>query len=338
MVTLINLADSPNILIVDDNPDNLRLLAKMLEAQNYSVRKSLNGKMALQAVQRNPPNLIILDITMPGMNGYEVCQQLKASPHTANIPIIFISALDCVDNKVRAFEMGGQDYITKPFQELEVLVRVKNQLIIQQQWQQLAEQNQRLEQEIKERMKAEAEVRQLSLTDELTGLYNRRGFFLLAQQQLKIAQRTQTPCCLLFADLDGLKQINDNLGHKVGDQLIVDAAQILRQTFRDADIIARLGGDEFSVLILTGSDNSKELHLRLQANIDHFNQSSELGNKVTTNDNGSTQPSSYLLSMSIGIQFCAATNDASLEDLLMQADQLMYEEKRLKRTTSHINS
>ncbi|HEY9642403.1 MAG TPA: diguanylate cyclase [Coleofasciculaceae cyanobacterium] len=321
MTTPLPPSTATNILIVDDNADNLRLLAKMLETQGYVVRKSLSGRMALQAVHCDPPDLILLDITMPEMNGYEVCQQLKASEATADVPIIFISAIDCIDDKVRAFEIGGQDYITKPFQELEVLMRVKNQLLIQQQRQQLIEQNQRLVQEIEERLKAEAEVKQLSLTDELTGLCNRRGFFVLAEQQLKMARRTQTSCCLLFADLDGLKQINDALGHEIGDRTIVDAAQILMQTLRDADIIARLGGDEFVALIPTSSDTSDELHSRLQANIDQLNQ--------TYADSGNC---AYQLSMSVGIQFCATTNDISLEDLLAQADKLMYEHKRLKRS------
>jgi signal transduction histidine kinase/DNA-binding response OmpR family regulator len=144
-----------NILVVDDTLDNLRLLAKILESRHYAVLKSLNGRMALQAAQRNPPDLILLDINMPEMNGYEVCQQLKNSEVTAHIPIIFISALDQVNDKVRAFEMGGQDYITKPFQELEVLARVQNQLLIRQQKQQL-------QQEIETRKQAESQVRQLN--------------------------------------------------------------------------------------------------------------------------------------------------------------------------------
>lgn len=129
----------------------------MLESQHFTVLKSLNGKMALQAAHRNPPDLILLDINMPEMSGYEVCQELKASPVTANIPIIFISALDQVNDKVRAFEMGGQDYITKPFQELEVLARIKNQLIIQQQKQQL-------QQEVETRQQAELQVQLLNAT------------------------------------------------------------------------------------------------------------------------------------------------------------------------------
>ncbi|GAB4375830.1 MAG: diguanylate cyclase [Elainellaceae cyanobacterium] len=335
MVTLLKPTAATTILIVDDNPDNLRLLAKILESQGYTVRKSLNGRMALQAVNRDPPDLILLDITMPEINGYEVCQQLKTSEPTASIPIIFISALDCVHDKVRAFEIGGQDYIVKPFQELEVLMRVRNQLLIQQQHQQLIEQNQRLEQEIAERLNAEAAVRQLSLTDELTGLYNRRGFFLLAGQQLKIAQRTQTPCCLLFADLDGLKQINDSLGHVVGDKLIADAAQLLKQTFRDADIIARLGGDEFVVLIPACSDNVDEFRLRLYTNVDRFNQTYNADASKSDSEANLSKNCLYQLSISIGIQFCAATDDTSLEQLLAQADRLMYKDKYIKHSKIH---
>ncbi|MFB2939451.1 response regulator [Aerosakkonemataceae cyanobacterium BLCC-F154] len=162
MTTLLKSPSEINILIVDDNPDNLRLLAKMLELQGYIVRKSLSGKIALQGVHRHPPDLILLDINMPEMSGYEVCQHLKSSEVTRHIPIIFISALDQINDKLRAFEMGAQDYISKPFQELEVLARIKNQLLIQQQQQLLLEQNQQLEKEIKERELIEAKVRHLN--------------------------------------------------------------------------------------------------------------------------------------------------------------------------------
>ncbi|MEG5038304.1 MULTISPECIES: diguanylate cyclase [unclassified Microcoleus] len=316
MTTLFKLAAQTNILIVDDTPDNLRLLAKILESQGYIVRKALNGRMALQGIHREPPSLILLDINMPEMNGYEVCQKLKASEASAQIPVIFISALERVENKVLAFELGGVDYITKPFQDQEVLMRVKNQLLIQQQRQQLLEQNQRLEHEIQERLRAEAEVRQLSVTDELTGLYNRRGFFLLANQQLRIARRTQTSYFILFADLDGLKKINDTLGHEMGDRVIVDAAQILKQTFREADIVARLGGDEFALFIPNFSgDSSSNFHGRLQENIDRFNQQSERA----------------YISISLGVEFGDLNNEVLLEQLLAKADKLMYEHKRTKR-------
>lgn len=156
---------SGDILIVDDMPDNLRVLSTMLADQGYQVRKAINGALALRAAQKAPPDLILLDILMPKMDGYEVCSLLKSNSRTSEIPVIFISALDDVFDQVKAFEVGGVDYITKPFQEDLVLVRVKNQLAIRhlytqlrQQANQLSEQNTLLRQEIKERQRAEDET------------------------------------------------------------------------------------------------------------------------------------------------------------------------------------
>ncbi len=130
MVT--SVPDSKRILIVDDTPDNIRLLSSMLAEQGYKVRKALNGEMALNSCQADPPDLVILDIKMPDLDGYTVCQRLKASDLTREIPVIFISALDDVIDKVKAFHVGGVDYISKPFQCEEVLARVKSQLTIRE--------------------------------------------------------------------------------------------------------------------------------------------------------------------------------------------------------------
>ncbi len=141
-----------NLLVVDDTPDNLRLLSAMLSEQGYKVRKALNGQMALKTVSQVPPDVILLDINMTGINGYEVCQTLKSNEKTKDIPVIFISALDDILDKVKAFEVGGVDYICKPFQGEEVIARVENQLTIQRQKKQL-------QQEIKERKKTEETLR-----------------------------------------------------------------------------------------------------------------------------------------------------------------------------------
>lgn len=157
---------SASILVVDDTPHNVRLLSTILTGQGYQVRKALNGQRALATVQEFPPHLILLDVMMPEMNGYEVCEHLKSSPTTSSIPVIFLSALDDASDKVKAFDVGAVDYITKPFQEKEVLARVANQLTIKSQKELLQEQtNQleeivgRLEKEIKERQVAELAVR-----------------------------------------------------------------------------------------------------------------------------------------------------------------------------------
>ena len=148
-----------DILIIDDTPDNLRVLANILTEQGYNVRKALNGQMALKACERLLPDLILLDIMMPHINGYELCQHLKADEKTRQIPVIFISALDESLDKVKAFSVGGADYITKPFQLEEVLARVKNQLTIRQLHDRLGKQNARLQQLNEELQHANEELR-----------------------------------------------------------------------------------------------------------------------------------------------------------------------------------
>ena len=167
--------------------------------------------------------------------------------------------------------------------------------------------------DITERKRALEELHSLSLTDDLTGLYNRRGFLTLAEQELKHASRTNDRFVLVFADLDGLKQINDSFGHHEGSHAIVKAAEILKQTFRTSDIIARLGGDEFTVLALAASDdNAESIKTRLQEKVRHFNQRRELA---------------YELSISIGIVLLDPHSELSIDELIRKADAAMYEHK-----------
>ena len=177
-------AHKGDILVVDDRADNLRLLSIMLSEQGYKVRKVIKGEMAFDVAQVNPPDLILLDIFMPVMSGFEVCQQLKADERTSSIPIIFLSASDEPLDKVKAFAVGGQDYITKPFEISEVLARIEHQLSILRLQQQMKDQNQRLRAEIAERLKAEAALRQIN--DELDERVRERTAALThTNQQLK---------------------------------------------------------------------------------------------------------------------------------------------------------
>ncbi len=151
-----------DILVVDDTPANLRLLSQMLAEQGFKVRPVPSGTLALMAVQAAPPDLILLDIRMPGMNGYEVCERLKANENTQDIPIIFISALGEVEDKVRAFTVGGVDYITKPFKFEEVLARVQTHLSLRQLYKQLQEANAVLEQRSQDLARSNAELEQFA--------------------------------------------------------------------------------------------------------------------------------------------------------------------------------
>ncbi len=161
VINIMNIKEKTNkynatIVVVDDTPENLFVLSEMLEQQGYQVRKALNGRVALMTCKKRLPDLILLDINMPEMDGYEVCEQLKADEKTSNIPVIFISALDSVMDKVRAFNVGGVDYITKPFKWAEVISRIENQLKLRSLQAKLEEKNLLLQQEILNREKAQA--------------------------------------------------------------------------------------------------------------------------------------------------------------------------------------
>ena len=243
-----------NILIVDDNPTNLRLLSKVLTKQGYEVRKALDGQMTLKSVQTLLPDLILLDIMMPGMDGFEVCQQLKSDPHTAQVPIIFLSALDEAFDKVKAFLVGGADYVAKPFHHEEILARVKHQLALKSAERELHQLNAQLEDRVKERTlqleNANARLLEMAFQDGLTGLPNRVLFMERLGQALEQAKADSTyQFAVLFLDCDRFKVINDSLGHIVGDQLLFNIAHRLKEVVRDSDTLARFGGDEFTILL-----------------------------------------------------------------------------------------
>lgn len=247
------------ILIVDDTVENLRLLSNMLSIQGYSVRKATGGEMAIQSVESLPPDLILLDILMPDLNGYEVCTQIKRNPQTANIPIIFLSALDDPLDKVKAFEVGGVDYLTKPFQLEEVLARVHNQLSLKdaqekvvalnaklQEW--LVDQNQKLH-------LANSRILETSSIDSLTGIPNRASLLTRLEQSLFLAKMDEAyKFALLYLDCDRFSTINQSFGYQAGDELLQELAKRLQAIIRPDDMLARIGGDQFAILLNKPSD------------------------------------------------------------------------------------
>ncbi|MBP0017461.1 MAG: diguanylate cyclase [Cyanobacteria bacterium SBLK] len=236
-----------DILLVDDKPDNIRILDTMLTQQGYKVRKVTNGKMALQVAESARPDLILLDVAMPEMDGYEVCQYLKADPVTSEIPVVFLSALELAFNKVRAFEVGGADYITKPFNLSEVQVRIENQLKLRSLQRELQRKNDQLEE-------ANRRLHKMATVDSLTELPNRRHFDCCLKLEWRRLCREEKSLSLILCDLDAFKAYNDTYGLTDGDRCLQRVAKAIAcQLKRPYDLVARYGGEEF-IIILPNSD------------------------------------------------------------------------------------
>jgi diguanylate cyclase (GGDEF)-like protein len=333
--------EKKDILLIDDMADNLRVLSSLLTREGYNVRKALNWQMALTACQTVLPDLILLDIMMPEVDGYEVCQRFKAWDLTANIPVIFISALDDVFDKVKAFKVGGVDYITKPFELQEVVVRVQNQLALRAAQLEVTKLNLELEQRVKQRtwelekalqkLQGEINSRQqlqtklldIALHDSLTGLPNRVLFIRRIEKALNHAkQQANYQFAILYLDCDRFKVVNDSLGHLVGDELLVAISQRLRTTLAPVDTLARLGGDEFGILI----ENPTDINIVIEV-AERILQQLALPFKLTRYE--------VFMNASIGISWGNRDYDRP-EYLLRDADTAMYRAKDLGRARYHV--
>ena len=238
------------VLAVDDKPPNLRLLREMLEDEDFSVVEASDGVQALERArdETQRPDIILLDINMPHMDGIEVCRQLKANASTQNIPIIFISGVAELDDKIQAFNEGAVDYITKPFQVEEVIARVTTHLTLRNLQKVLEQQIEELQRTQIELEASNRELARLSVQDGLTGLYNRRYLDENLRSVFSRTKRYGKSLSVMMCDIDDFKRINDTLSHEVGDAVIRQVAKILQNEVRDADITARYGGEEFVVV------------------------------------------------------------------------------------------
>lgn len=251
-----------NILIVDDTPDNLSVLRKILMEEGHRVRPAISGEIALKAVENALPDLILLDIVMPGMDGFEVCRRLKSDPLAGEVPVIFISALNGIEDKIQAFSEGGVDYISKPFHSEEVSARVSTHLTLRFQQKELKQRNRELKEKNKLIAAQAQKLETLVSSDFLTGLSNRRGFMDRALHEEKRFLRSARPFAFILLDIDHFKQVNDIYGHECGDNVLTGVARTLEKALRRQDMVARWGGEEFICLLpetgLEGAGNVAE--------------------------------------------------------------------------------
>jgi diguanylate cyclase (GGDEF)-like protein len=312
------------ILIVDDVPGNIDLLRRMLPRGRFSIQSAADGETALAVAKSTLPDLILLDICMRHMDGYEVCEKLKANPATKDIPIIFISALDELPDKIKAFKLGGVDYITKPFQSTEVAARVDLHLSLRRLQQQLEQQNKRLCEEVRDRRAAETalqlanqELQRLAHLDGLTQVANRRGFDTCLAHEWRRLARDQQPLALVLCDVDYFKRFNDTYGHQAGDECLRQiAGAIGLAAKRPGDLVARYGGEEFAVILPNtptqgGLKVANDIQLAI-ADLNIAHQGSVVNPFVT---------------ISIGVAVITPLTDVSSIHLVTAADRALYRAK-----------
>jgi diguanylate cyclase (GGDEF)-like protein len=269
--------ESGTICLVDDDPANLALLGSILSNNGFNVLPAVDAESAFKLIEAEPPDLILLDIMIsPEMDGYEICKRLKTEETTQNIPVIFLSALDQAIDKVKAFQAGGVDYITKPFLTDEVIARVQSQIQQHQIQQQLAIQYETLQKEISRRRQVERELEQtnkqlelLVTIDSLSGLNNRRHFNYHFEQEWKRMIREKKPMALLLCDIDRFEEYNRSFGTHAGDLILQEIANIIKKLARrPGDIVARWGEDEFIILLpRTDEEGAAILAEHIQKNI-----------------------------------------------------------------------
>lgn len=288
------------VLLIESSVSDAQLIRVLLKPDpRFCVTVASRLMRGLAHLRRERFDLVLVDLALPDGGGANAVEEVHRTH--ASMPIVALSSVDDEDLALQALRAGAQDWLVKAQIDRSLLLRVIRYA--------------------QERHRLMAALQSLALTDTLTGLYNRRGFITIAEEQLKLARRSGYSLALAFVDLDGMKRINDGLGHEFGDQALVKTAEILRATFRASDTIARLGGDEFIVLaIAAGSAVSARIRRQLMHSLAEHN-----------NMHGAVP-----LSFSVGFShFNPSTNHAgaSIEDLIVEADKQMYIEKQQSRAS-----
>lgn len=247
----------PKILVVDDTLANLVAMRRLLGRMEVEVIEAASGNQALAACLDHDFALILLDVQMPDMDGFEVAQLLSEEARTRDIPVIFVTAAFADDmNRLKAYRSGAVDYIAKPVNDVILLSKVqvfldlnRGKMQMQALLASLNERNRQLQEEIARREKAEIQIRHQAAHDPLTGLANRMLFMDRLAQALDRSNRSKKPCALLYLDIDGFKPINDLHSHRAGDQLLRLIGLRISERLRKTDTLARIGGDEFAVIM-----------------------------------------------------------------------------------------
>jgi len=277
------------IMIVDDNHENIKVLARILEDYEYDVMMARNGDEALQSIALLKPDLVLLDIMMPEMDGYEVCRRLKENEESKNIPIIFLSAKNDTDDIVKGFKIGAADYVSKPFIKDELLARIETHIKLK---------------------RLLDEVHHSSMIDGFSKTYNRTYAYKLVKKSIENAENGKGNLIICYFDMDNLKNINDCCGHQFGDQAILTMVDTIKNCFEDKGVLCRVGGDEFIGIFQSISFDEVEIII-----------------KNTQDTLRGTVIEKIPLSFSVGIEQYRIGSEITEAELIRRADKKMYNDK-----------
>lgn len=291
--------DRPRILVVDDEPININILNALLKA-DYKIMAATTGEQALKAALAGQPDLILLDILLPGMDGHQVCRKLKSDPQTRSIPIIFITAMGDAESETMAFALGAVDFIPKPFNNAVVKARVGAHM----------------------RLKRQSDMLEnLASMDPLTNVPNRRAFDLARTSEWRRCQREDLPISIIMIDVDQFKQFNDNYGHGAGDECLARIAKAINSCIgRPGDILARYGGEEFAAVMSgTTSEGALQVMQQFHAAIAEL----AIPHEYST--------VSAHVTISIGVATTTRAEEVTIEELSEAADNMLYQAKESGR-------
>ena len=294
------MVDKPiNVLFIEDNPGDARLIRELLAeggGERFHLECVDRLSTGLERLVEGGIDIVLLDLGLPDSQGLDTLHRVIAEVPEVPITVV-LTGTDDEELAVQAVRAGAQDYLIKGQIENNLVVRAMRYAM--------------------ERYQIQVVLRSLALIDELTGLYNRRGFVSMGEQHLKLADRTKRGLVLIFVDLEHLQHINDTLGHQEGDRALIETAKILTDTFRKSDVVARIGEDEFAVLAIEVHTNSAESHTaHLQKNLDAFNAG---------------KSRLYKLSLRIGTSCYDPEEPCLIDELVERADRSMYEREQDKQ-------
>ncbi|MBI3798152.1 MAG: diguanylate cyclase [Deltaproteobacteria bacterium] len=296
--------DALGVLVVEDNSDIREMVTLLVSSMGYHTYSAATGKEALEQLRLYTPDIVLLDLMMPEMDGFEFCRAVQADPALTTPHIIITSAKDALEDKVKGLELGAADYLTKPFDFTELKARIRAGERIVRYQKMLKEQQVLLE--------------QLAREDKLTGLCNRRHFEERAHEECLRAQRYERPLSLLLGDLDDFKQVNDRYGHACGDMVLRQVGQTLLLHCRSSDLVARYGGEEFAVLLFeTEAEHAQKVAERLCAAIRTLSFSHPSG--------------PFHITISFGVASLLLQRKQDLTTLLEEADKALYAAKHKGR-------